>query len=113
MAAVREGDYSSAFYGGFSEADLLVWRFVRDQGGYWTAPELFAELPGAGSAPQNVAGRLKRLYSAGHLARKGTDKPYRYGVTVTCHAPPSESMRLSPPRIPSVSTVSSDQAATA
>lgn len=108
MPALGCIDYGSAFYGGFSEADLLVWRYVRDEGGYWTAPELFAELPGAGSAPQNVAGRLKRLYSAGHLARLGDNKPYRYGVTVTCHAPPSESMRLSPPRSPS--TVSSDQA---
>ncbi len=113
MPALGDVNYGSAFYGGFSEADLLVWRHVRDEGGYWTAAELFSELPGAGSAAQNVAGRLKRLYSAGHLARKGTDKPYRYGVTASCHAPPSESMRLSPPRTPSASTVSSDQAATA
>jgi hypothetical protein len=108
MAAVREGDYSRGFYGGFSETDLTVWRFVRDQGGYWTAPELMRDLPQAGNNAQEVAGRLKRLYSAGHLARRSANVPIRYGVTTTCQAPMRESMTpvISP-------VISSDQAATA
>jgi hypothetical protein len=94
---MAEADYSSTYYGGFSELDLVVWRFVRDQGGYWTAPEIIDQLPTAGT-PHVAAGRLKRLFTAGHLARREVrpGNPIRYGVTTSCRAPLRESMTPGP-----------------
>lgn len=88
-------DQSSQRYGGFSDLDLAAWRFVRDQGGYWSGRELLIELPELGS-PVKAAYRLKRLHSAGHMvcipAKYDGDRN-RYGVTTTCTAPPSEQLQ--------------------
>ncbi|MGS5088258.1 hypothetical protein ACVC7V_17385 [Hydrogenophaga sp. A37] len=87
-------NYSSAFYGGFSEDELALWRHLRNQGGYWIAGELMPSFPQLAPA-QKVGGVLKRLFSAKHVARRmGAGGVWAYGVTAACSPPMRESMTI-------------------
>lgn len=71
---------------GLSMQARIVWLFLRDEGGWWTAPELRAELlPGV--APVQAAGAmthaLRALMLRGHVVLR--QEPVRsYGVTSAC-----------------------------
>ena len=64
-----------------------IWRFLRDNGGYWTATELAAEfsLPRL-SGTSEIAKELTQLKKAASVVERRADR-YRnhsYGVTTTC-----------------------------
>lgn len=75
----------------FTTQDLEVWRYIRDQGGYWLAGELLSKFPTLGNA-HRAGGILTRLYNAGHLKRNMRWDGTHYGITSACEAPPGESL---------------------
>jgi hypothetical protein len=78
-----------------------AWRHMRDEGGWYTADQLAAELQlHAGSRnPAGVSARwLYALARRGHVATHPTDsswQPKRYGVTHRCFPVPGESLEPS------------------
>lgn len=87
-------DYTSAFYGGFSDDELALWRHLRDQGGYWITEELLPLYPKLGGS-HRMGGLLKRLFSGNHVARRmGPGRVWTYGVTTTCRPPMRETMTI-------------------
>ena len=68
-----------------ARGDRRTYKLVLNSGGWWSAQELTKKLDlvdGTG-----VQLQLKRLYQAGHVARKGgghRGDPYLYGVTAKC-----------------------------
>lgn len=74
----------------------LAWRFMRDQGGYWTAGELGrALLPetGAHRAALSAGRWLSALLKRRNVARSPlTQRVATYGVTGRCFPIPGESL---------------------
>lgn len=76
-------------------AERALWRFLRDQGGYWRAAEALKFHPWFGNS-HAVSGAMTRLHNAGHLVRRHGMETYRYGVTTKCCAPAGETMTPQP-----------------
>lgn len=92
-------DYTTEFYGGFSAAELQLWRAIRDAGGWWSAPELVGMPEFVGTTLMQMVRQLYHLQEFGHLVRRrdGSNAPWLYGFTAVCHAPNGESRRLGEP----------------
>ena len=99
MAMPRPPDYQTPYYGGFTDAQLQVWRAIRDAGGYWTPAELSACPEFSAFSAQQMARVLEHLAEYGHLVRQRSrpNKPWLYGFTAACHAPAGQSRRLGEP----------------
>lgn len=83
--------YTSAFFSqSFKAGELLVWRFVRDEGGYWTAAELQRAMKIPGAA-RRIGELLRRLFAEQYLVRKMRGEVWAYGFTARCYAPEGES----------------------
>lgn len=85
----RQPDYTRM--DAFSAAERALWRFLRDQGGYWNAAEALKFHPSFGTS-HAVGGAMTRLHNNGHLVRRRTTTTYRYGVTSKCRPPAGETM---------------------
>ncbi len=71
---------------GLSIMARILWLHMRDEGGWWTAHELLADLwPGEPSphASTTVAGGLRALVNRGHVAQRRRGA-LTYGVTGAC-----------------------------
>lgn len=89
-------DYTSAFFSqSFRPGEIMVWRFVRDEGGYWTAAELQSAMKRPGDA-YRIGGLLGRLFAEEYLVRKMRGEVWAYGFTARCYAPDGESMAPAP-----------------
>jgi hypothetical protein len=96
-------DYTAPFFSqAFKPAELVVWRFVRDQGGYWTAYELQMAMHQPGAA-YRIGGLLGRLFAEDYLVRKMRGDVWAYGFTARCYAPEGESM--APVAVPDLAVV--------
>lgn len=85
-------DYTSAFFSHtFKPGELQVWRWVRDEGGYWTAAELQSAMKWPGAA-YRIGGLLQRLFAEQYLVRKMRGEVWAYGFTARCYAPDGESV---------------------
>lgn len=78
---------------GLSEYDILIWRYVRDAGGWHSMREIAHEL--ALDKKQKMALRhaINRLVKEYHIEVRPS--PYgepRWGVTARCEAPPGLSL---------------------
>lgn len=72
--------------------DVLIWRMIRDMGGYWNAPDI-AEMLDPKQSTRRVAGSFQRLLSRGAMKRREQKgHPFKYGVTGSCTPPQGESL---------------------
>lgn len=83
-----------------SPGALSVWRFLRDQGGYWMPGDIAATLRPAGdprSANQRVARWLSALRAQQCVAiNPRAIRVKSYGVTARCWPPEGESLEPQP-----------------
>lgn len=84
--------YYQRINGYFTDDELAVWRFIRDNGGYWSAPELLDRFQAFGSG-RALGGVLTRLRNSHCLVlRERRTELRKYGVTGSCKAPMTESL---------------------
>ena len=98
-------NYTAPFFAqSFKPGEVEAWRFVRDEGGYWTAAELMAAMRRPGSS-YRIAAALQRLAGEGYLVRKMRGEVWAYGVTARCYVPEGECMAPVDARAPALSVV--------
>jgi hypothetical protein len=76
-----------------SPAAVAVWRFLRDQGGYWTTGEIGRAMDPEGD-PQNKVGKYMRALRNRRCvsANPRSIRVLSYGVTPFCFPPEGESL---------------------
>lgn len=88
----RQSPYYQRIAGYFVDEELAVWRFIRDQGGYWSARQLLLKFPDFKDG-RILGGVLTRFRNAHCLViRERPTEMRKYGVTSACEAPMTETL---------------------
>lgn len=80
-----------------TEFDQLIWRYLRDAGGWHSAREIAASLTLCVEQRRRLACTMARLKKGGHVVQRPTlHGDEAYGVTARCAAVPGESLEPEP-----------------